>query len=60
MSNPQRKGQWLINKLLENTNYNMNEDMSFNDRHVMQIYVNNKLWNLSNVEFDKIMREYYD
>lgn len=56
----QRKGQYLINKLLENTSYSTTGTMTFIDRHNMQIFVNNKIWNLSNEEFDKLMQEYED
>ena len=50
MTNQQRKGQWLWNKI----------SMSFHAKH--QVENNAKvariLWNMTNEEFDKIMQDY--
>ena len=47
MNNPQRKGQWLINQI------------RFEKGHVLDVEkIECKLWDMSNLEFDKIMRAY--
>lgn len=48
MSESQRKGQFLYNKLRENSINSPNE----------QNVVANRLWNMTNEEFDKILRDY--
>lgn len=49
MSNPQRKGQWLFNKLREDIDV---------DNDLEKEIVARRLWNMPNAEFDKIMSEY--
>lgn len=47
--NKQRKGQWLINQIIE----------SFSDlQNSQEIY--SIIWNMPSDEFDKIMRKYYE
>ena len=48
--NPQRKGQWLINKIRSE---NENERLT-------STQTENRIWNISNEKFDRIMDKYDD
>ena len=61
-SHDQRKGQWLINKIRSNFDYEKLRKETVGVELFVQekIMVELRLWNMENDEFDKLMGDYND
>jgi len=56
MKHSQRKGQWLFNHLslkIKNT-----KDFSYEDVNRFKAIIADRLWNMNNTRFNRLMREY--
>lgn len=58
-SHDQRKGQWLYNKLRPNSEFE-NKLGKVDEESIIKYkaYVADRLWNLTNKEFEELMRQY--
>ena len=58
-SNPQRRGQWLYNKLRPES-WPGGAPLTDNDVRLYKSIIADRLWNMTNMEFAKFMEEYND